>query len=229
MNDDLRTLADVMRERAAEVPHLQTAPPTMLARARRSVVRTALVSVAAAVLVAVAVTVGVASLRSPQAEVPGHSSAPVPAPSDESCIAAELGATASLQGAAGSVEGSIRFTNLGDRTCTLEGRPTISLATSAGRELSPTVRNDAPMWKADDAPEPDGWPVVRLSPGSVASVRVEWSNACPQLSEPSLWTVDLTGGRGALDVVGADAAPSCLGAGEGSTLGVGPFEPGGGQ
>jgi hypothetical protein len=224
MNDELTRLAEVMRERAAEVPNHQQAPPTMLVRARRRVVRTAVVAAAAAVLVAIAVSAGVASLGAPRADVPGQT----PAPSTTDCIAADLRADASLQGAAGSVEGVIELTNIGDVTCTLQGRPTILLATSAGRALTPAVHPDEPAWRVNDLPEPDGWPVVRLPPRSVASVRIRWSNACPQLSEPALWTVDLAGGRGAMDVIGANVTPPCQGTGEGSTLEVGPFEPGGG-
>jgi hypothetical protein len=224
MHDELTRLAEVMRERAAEVPNHQQAPPTMLVRARRRVVRTAVVAAAAAVLVVIAVSAGVASLGAPRTHVPGQT----PAPSMTDCIAADLRATASLQCAAGSVAGSIELTNIGDRACTLQGRPTISLATSAGRALTPVVHPEEPAWRVNDLPEPAGWPVVRLPPGSVASVRIRWSNACPQLSEPALWTVDLTGGRGAMDVIGADVTPPCLGTGEGSTLEVGPFEPGGG-
>jgi hypothetical protein len=62
----------------------------------------------------------------------------------------------------------------------------------------------------------------------VASIRIKVSNLCPQLDGPPLWTIDLTSGRGSLDVTDADAiTPSCLGTAEPARLEVGPFEPGG--
>ena len=43
MDDDLRQLDGVLRDRAAEVPQVQDVPPTMVARARRRVARNAVV------------------------------------------------------------------------------------------------------------------------------------------------------------------------------------------
>jgi hypothetical protein len=226
MDDDLTTLEDVLRDRAALVPHLQEAPPTMLARARRRVVRNALASATAAGLIVVAASAGLASLRAPQDGGPGGT--PTPAPSASTCIAADLRATATLDGAAGSVLGSIDLTNVGDRTCTLEGRPTVLIFDASGHELSPQVIPDKPQWEVDGASPPRGWPVVSLRPGSVASIRILVSNLCPQLDGPPTWTIDLTSGRGSLDVADADAiTPSCLGTAEPSRLEIGPFEPGG--
>jgi hypothetical protein len=127
----------------------------------------------------------------------------------------------------GSVEGSIRLTNVGAGTCTLSGRPTVSIFSSTGHDVAPQVTEGEPQWQADGAPEPAGWPVVSLQPGSAASVRVRWSNACPQLSGPASWKLDLGNGGGTLDVSGADASfvPPCNGPSEPSTLEVGPFEP----
>jgi hypothetical protein len=233
MDDDLTKLEHVLRDRAAEVPHLQEVPRKMLVRARRRVVRNAFASVVAAGLIVVGVSAGLASLgalRSPNRVIPGgspgvHPSAP--APSTPSCIAADLRATAALQGAAGSVLGSIDLTNLSARTCTLEGRPILTLFSSASHEVPVHVVEVAPQWQADGTSPPHGWPVVSLRPGSVAAIRVRWTNACPQLTEPALWSVDLENGRGSLDVFGADATypPPCNGAGEPATLEVGPFEP----
>jgi hypothetical protein len=226
MDDDLTKLEDVLRERAAQVSHLQEAPPMMLARARRRVVRNALASVAAAGLIVVAASAGLASLRAPQDEGPGGT--PAPAPSVSACIAADLRASAALQGAAGSVLGSIDLTNLGDRTCTLEGRPTVLIFDASGHELSPQVSPDKPQWEVDGASPPSGWPVVSLRPGSVASIRILASNLCPPLDGPPQWTIDLPSGRGSLDVADPDGiTPSCLGTAEPSRLEVGPFEPGG--
>jgi hypothetical protein len=222
MNDDPMNLEHVLRERAAEVPFLQEAPPNMLVRARWRIVRNALTSVVATGVIVVAVSAGLGSLRTPSNQVPGTSTPP---PSTSSCRAAALRATATLEGAAGSVEGSIDLTNLSTEPCILEGQPTVTLFSSVGQELSVPVKSVIPQWQADGASPPDGWPVVRLRPGSVAAIRVRWTNPCPQLEDPALWRIDLPGGKGTLDVSGADAVPPCNGTAEPSTLEVGPFEP----
>ena len=124
--------------------------------------------------------------------------------------------------------GSIDLTNVGATTCTLTGRPTVTLLSSSGQELSVQVVNVDPQWQADGKSTPAGWPVVSLRPGSAAAIRVRWSNACPQLSNPASWRVELGDGSGTLDVSGADTTypPPCNGPAEPSTLEVGPFEPG---
>jgi uncharacterized protein DUF4232 len=228
MNDDLANLERVMRDRAAEVPYLQDVPRNMLVRARWRIARNALSSIVAAGLIVVAASAGLASLGASRSGIPGHSTAPVP--STPSCTAADLRATAALQGAAGSVSGAIDLTNFSARTCTLTGRPVLRIFSSPGHSLPVHVVDAAPQWRADRASPPAGWPVVRLDPGSAAAIRVRWTNQCPALANPALWSVELTSGSGTLDVFGADGTypPSCLGAEEPSRLDVGPFEPGAG-
>jgi len=231
MSDDRTTLEQLLRERAAEIPYFQEAPRPMLVRARRRIVRNALTSVLAIGLIVVGASAGLAglgALRSPST-VPGHSGAihtPAPAFSASSCSAADLRATASLQGAAGSVIGSVDLTNFSSKTCTLAGRPTITLFSSAGRALTVHLVDVVPQWRADGAPRPKTWPVVNLRPGAAAAIRVRWTNECPQLSHPALWKVGLSG-SGSLDVFGADGTypPPCNGSTQPSTLEVGPFEP----
>lgn len=228
MNEDLDRLERELRERAAEVPYLQKAPRTMLARARRRVARNALSSVVAVGLIVAGASAGLGALRSngvgPASNGPTHS--PAPAPSTTSCLAADLRATAALQGAAGSVLGSIDVTNVGAATCTLTGQPTLRLSSSAGNELSVQVVNVVPQWQADGKTPPPGWPVVSLRPGSAAAIRVRWSNACPQLSNPASWSVELGDGSGAVSGADTISLPPCNGPAEPSTLEVGPFEPG---
>jgi hypothetical protein len=231
MSDDLSTLQQMLRDRAAEVPQRQEPPRTMLARSRRRLVRNAVTTVAVAGVLIVGASAGLANLGAlggSNNQVPGGSPSS-PVASGSACAAADLRATARLDGAAGSVEGSIELANLGGGTCTLTGRPGVTLSSSSGRDLSVNVEPVPPQWQADGAARPDGWPVVSLRPGSAASIRVRWTNACPQLSNPALWRVDLGGGRGTLEVQGADATfpPPCNGPAEPSTLEVGPFEPGG--
>ena len=227
MDDDLRQLDGVLRDRAADVPQVQDVPPTMVARARRRVARNAVVFVLGAAAIVVGASAGLATLgaqHGPGVAIPGDSGSSAPS---TACAAPNLRAEVSLGGAMGSVEGLIRVTNIGGATCTLSGRPIVSIFSSQGDELPLQVTESEPQWQADGAPQPAGWPVVSLQPGSAASVRVRWSNACPQLSGPASWKLDIGNGGGTLDVSGADASlvPPCNGPSEPSTLEVGPFEP----
>ena len=227
MDDDLRQLDEVLRDRAAEVPQIQEVPPTMVARARRRVARNAVVFVLGAAVIVVGASAGLATLgaqHGPGDAIPGDSGSSAP---PTACAAPNLRADASLGGAMGSVEGSIRLTDVAGGSCTLSGRPTVSIFDSQGHEVPLQVIASEPQWQADGAPEPAGWPVVGLQPGSAASIRVRWSNPCPQPSGPASWKVDLGNGGGTLDVSGAGASlvPPCNGPSEPSTLEVGPFEP----
>jgi Protein of unknown function (DUF4232) len=229
MNDDRSKLEQLMRDRAAEVPHRQDAPPRMLGRARRRVVRNVLASVVAVGLIVAGASAGLANLGALRG--PHHSLAGPPsttAPATLACTAGDLRATASLQGAMGSVLGPIDVTNFSSKTCTLQGRPVVGLSSSTGHRLSPHVQATPPQWQVDGKAAPHGWPVVTLRPGAVAAIRIGWSNECPQLSGPARWTVGLGGGRGTLDVFGTDTGspPPCNGATQPSILEVGPFEPG---
>jgi hypothetical protein len=227
MDDDLTRLEQVLRDRAAEVPYQQEAPAKLLARARRRMARNALSSfVVVGVLVVGASTglAGLGALRGPDQVTPGSSSGThSPAPAGSDCTAEDLRATSALDGAAGSVVGSVQLTNLSTRTCTLNGRPTVSPFDPQDRGLAVDVVEVQPQWQVDGTPMPESWPVVRLDPGDVGSIRIRWGNACPQLSGPARLSMDLGDGKGALDV--SASAPPCLGSGEPSTLEVGPFEP----
>jgi hypothetical protein len=226
MDDDLRKLEQALRAKAAEVPYVQDVPPTLLRRARGRIARNAVTSVVAVALIvggASAALAGIGALGRPDHSIPGSSGAPTVAPA-ASCAAVDLRADGALDGAAGSVVGSIDLTNLGTTTCTLTGRSTLTL-TSGGHDLVPTVSEVPAQWQVDGVRAPQAWPVVTLTPGAKASIRVRWSNACPQLSSPVVWHVDLGGTAGGLDATGTEATPPCLGGGEPSTLEVGPFEP----
>jgi len=227
MDDDLNQLQQMLRDRAGEVPHVQDIPPTMLMRARRRVARNAVASVLGAVLIVAGASAGLANLglrHGSGGTLPESSGSVVP-PST-GCAASDLQGTVSLDGAMGSVEGSIDLTNGSGATCTLTGRPTVSIFNSHGQEVPVQVSESEPQWRAN-GPQPQGWPVVSLQPGSAASVRVRWSNACPQLSDPVSWKIDLGTGAGTLDASSADPSfvPPCNGPTEPSTLEVGPFEP----
>jgi hypothetical protein len=231
MADDRTDLERVLQERAAEIPFPQEAPSAMLVRARRRIARNALTSVVAIGLIVFAGSAGLASLRGPTPGDSGVILPPTTSFSNPACSAGELRATASLQGAAGSVIGSITLTNFGSRTCTLTGRPTIALTSSTGTVVTVGQVATLPQWRVDGAKEPKGWPVVDLHPGGAAEFRVRWSNQCPQLTKPVLWRVGVPEavGHGAdtVEVSGADGTypPSCNGSAEAATLEIGPFEP----
>lgn len=230
MDDDMSKLEDVLRAKAAEIPYLQSVPPKVMARARRRMARNVLSSVVAVALVVLGASAalgGIGALRGPREVVPGSSGHPTVAPGS-SCAAANLRAATAIDGAAGSVVGSVELTNAGAATCTVSGRPTLSLST-LGHALTARAIEVPPQWRVDGTAAPAGWPIVTLRPGGVASIRVRWSNACPQVSSPVVWHVDLGGGAGGLDATGAALNPSCLGSAEPSSLEVGPFEPGAGR
>ena len=229
MDDDPSKLEQVLRERAAQVPHLQEAPPKLLARARRRVARNALSSVVVIGLVVAGASgiLGMGVLRGSNVTPGSGTHSPTPAATTAACTAADLHATANLDGAMGSVVGSVDLKNVGATMCTLTGRPTVTLVEgSSGSALPVNVVDVIPQWQADTKSPPAGWPVVSLDPGSAAAIRVSWSNECPQLSNPVSWSVELGDGGGLLDVAGADSLyPPCNGSAEPSTLQVGPFEP----
>jgi hypothetical protein len=225
MDDDLTRLEAMLRAKAAEVPYVQAAPASVFARGRRRVARTTLALFTAGALVVIGASAGLGAFRDADRVVPGSSSPSAATPSTTSCTSADLRATAALDGAAGSVVGSIELTNAGAGTCTLSGRPRLTLTSPTQGPLSPAVSEVLAQWQVDGTQAPAGWPVVTLRPGAVASIRVRWSNPCPQLTSPVVWHVHPGDGGGGLEVAGAEAIPSCLGSGQPSTLDVGPFEP----
>ncbi len=233
MDDDRTKLERMLRDRAEEIPYRREAPPALLGRARRRVARNAISSLVAVGIIVAGASAGLESMGALRAPIGPATRGPAPAdprsPSSSApvCTVGDIRATAALDGAAGSVVGSIGLTNFSDTTCALKGRPVVTLFGSSGHPLPVTVVAVAPQWLADGSSPPPGWPVVRLRPGSAAAVRVRWSNACPQRSEPALWRVSLTTDGQTLDVFGADGTPppSCSGPTEPSILEVGPVEP----
>jgi hypothetical protein len=217
--DDLNRLETTLRDKAAEVAYAQSAPPSMLARARRRIARNAALSVVAVVVVLGGTSAGIASLRGPDVAVPASPTSPVLA----SCAAADVRVTPVLDGAAGSIEGEIDLRNAGAATCTLRGRPTVALIGPDG-PLSVDVTDVPAQWQVDGAASPAGWPVVTLGPGETAAIRVRWSNQCPQIQGEVTWRIGL-GPGGAPTSEASDRVPPCLGSAEPPLLEAGPFEP----
>src|SRR5260221_9471357 len=138
VDDDLR---EMLRRRAADqVPMHRDVPRRMVRRARG---RIALNAVIAGVSVAAASTLVFAGVRSLRVEPVQHvvppaasssqtppsasTAPPASTATTTACTGGQLRAVGSMDGAAGSRQGSIRFTNYSDKTCTLQGTPKITL------------------------------------------------------------------------------------------------------
>jgi hypothetical protein len=233
MRDDLREL---LQRRADGVPPHRDVPRSLVARARR---RVALNALGVGLAVAVAAGGVFAGLRAfdtapaPQPAGKPHPSTVVTSPPPTSpppaavtaCTGSQLRAVGSMQGAAGSLEGGVSFTNFSDRTCTVQGRPGLVLLDQNHHLVTGyTLSSSPPGWKANASPKPAGWPVVKLRPGASAMVRIRWSNWCPQGRAAPLWRFPGLGG-GSVDVVnGMEMAPPCNGPGQPATIEEGPFE-----
>jgi uncharacterized protein DUF4232 len=228
-------LRELFRRRAEDVPPHRAVPSSLARRARHRIARNALgVGLVLAVLAAGAFT-GVRALGGPPAQqLPGGHSSPSPTRPGPSlstipgCASAQLRAVGSMQGAAGSREGAVAVTNLSAGTCSLEGTPTVTLLNRNQAPITSGISiSSAPAgWVVDGSPRPAGWPVVTLLPGDSASVRIRWSNWCPDGRPAPLWRFGIPG-SGTVDVSGLDAVapPPCNGPGQPSTIEVGPFEP----
>src|SRR5437588_3453554 len=238
MRDDLREL---LQRRAEGVPPHRDVPRSLVARARRRVALNALGVGLAVVVAAGGVFAGVRAFgTAPATEPAGRphhspvatSPSPVttsPAPAAvTACTGGQLRAVGSIQGAAGSLEGAINFSNFSDRTCTVQGRPAITLLDQTLHPITSgvTFMSSPPGWKANTSPKPAGWPVAKLHPGDSALVRIRWSNWCPQGRAAPLWRVHVPGGGTVNVVTGMERAPPCNGPSQPTPVEVGPFEPG---
>ncbi len=235
MNEIDDEVRELLRQKAQDVPAHREVPRSLIRRSRRRIALNA-VAVGATVVVLVAgVFAGVRALSGPGTSVPighGPSSSPSQGPSPTTsapaaCTSGQLRAVATMQGAAGSREGAITLTNLSSTTCTLQGTPTITLLDQNLVPIASGVSfvSSPAGWQVDRLPEPAGWPVVTLAPFDSASVRLRWSNWCPQGRAAPLWRIGLPGGG--VDVNGIEEAgsPPCNGPSLPSTIEVGPFEP----
>jgi hypothetical protein len=227
MDDKLR---DLLRRKADDVPPHLDVPPALAGRIHRRVAVNAVGVGIVVVALAAGAFAGVRAIGGPRASGIGDSPSVQPTPSSDLCTPGHLRAVGSIQGAAGSRVGSISLTNFSDKPCTLEGTPEIQLL---DENLNPitsgvTFGTTPAGWEADGSPEPAGWPVVTLAPGDSASVRIDWSNWCPDGRAAPLWRVGIPG-SGTVDVINgmdSETPPPCNGQGQPSTIDVGPFEPG---
>jgi len=131
----------------------------------------------------------------------------------ESCRAGELRLSLGLQGQTSALGGSAAFTSTGNRTCTLEGSPRVTIEDADGSLL--------PVHESAAAP---AYPALALKPGDVTSVHLTWRNWCGDAPGPLTLRVDLPRGGGRLTVPLSERAP-CADSRAASTLGVGWFGP----
>jgi hypothetical protein len=238
MNDMNNDVTELLRRRAAQVPPHREVPASMTGRVRRRVAMNALAMGVAVVLVAGIAVAGLRTLAPATNDIPvgqpgtSASQETSTGSAGEPCTSAQLQAAASMEGAAGSREGVIVFTNSSSETCTLQGRPTIALLDQNGQPIDSgvTFSPSEPGWSVNGLHQPADWPVVTLTSGDAASLRIRWSNWCPDGTAVPAWHLDVPGG-GTVAVAGMDAAgaPPCNGQAEPSTIEEGPFEPGTGR
>jgi hypothetical protein len=235
----------MMRKKADEVPRHGAVPGSLTRRVRFRVARNSAAVALMIVLLGAGTFVGARALNGPGSPKPvppastrtaqqSPSALPSPSPSPTSpasataCDSGQLRAVGTFEGAAGSREGAITLSNFSDATCTVQGQPTITLLNHHLKPItSGVVFSATPAgWQVNASPTPPGWPVVTLAPGNAASVRIRWSNWCPDGRSAPLWRIGIPG-SGTVDVNGFDAAnpPPCNGQGQPSTIEIGPFEP----
>jgi hypothetical protein len=218
VNDVDDAVRELLQEKAHDIPPNLDLPRSLTTRVRRRIALNALAVTITLVVVAAGAFAGLRALRSQRSETAG---------TPTSCTSAHLRAVVSMEGAAGSREGTIDLTNTSG-TCTLEGTPTLTLF---DQNMDPIVSGitfvSVPAgWEVAGSPQPPGWPVVNLAPDDSASVRVRWSNWCADSSATPQWRIAIPG-SGEVDVEGIDATtvPPCNGPDLPSTIEVGPFEP----
>jgi Protein of unknown function (DUF4232) len=218
VNDVDDEVRDLLRDKAHEIPPHLDLPRSLTPRVRRRIALNALAVTATLVVIAAGAFVTLRAFRSQPSETYAGATR---------CTSADLRAIVSMEGAAGSREGTIELTNTAD-TCTLTGTPTLELL---DRHMDPIVSGIAFVsvpagWEVGGSPQPPGWPVVTLARDDSASVRVRWSNWCAEGNTTPHWRIAIPG-SGDVDVEGLDATtvPPCNGPDLPSTIEVGPFEP----
>ena len=173
-----------------------------------------------AALVVVAATAAVLARAFVATPVPAGPTLPVGGP----CTAAQLRASVATEGAAGSREGEIVFTNVSEAFCTLQGTSIWLPGTDGGRINGIHFVSSPARWQAEGDPKPEGWPVVTLEPGDRASIRLRWSNWC--VTGVVTWQTPLAAGGGILPIHGiGQNPPPCNRPDQPATIETGPFEP----
>ena len=218
MNDVDDQVRDLLREKTHDIPPTLELPRSLTTRVRRRIALNAFAVTLTVVVVATGAFGTIRAFRS-QTREPFAGTAP--------CTSAHLRAIASMEGAAGSREGTIALTNTSE-TCALKGTPALTVFDQDQHPIVSgiTFVSVAPQWQVATSPQPPGWPVVTLEKDRSASVRLRWSNWCQEGNATPRWQIGIPGG-GNVDVEGFDATsiPPCNGPDLPSTIEVGPFEP----
>jgi hypothetical protein len=145
-------------------------------------------------------------IAAPARPTPDHWQGPPAVPAGTpACTVGQLQATASWEGATGSLAGAVTFTSRGAAPCSLAGYPTIQLLDRHGRPLR--LAGDPRSGK--EAP-----PAVLLRPGLAARVEFAWLNWCGPNPGPLGLRVTLPRRGGALTptvepVTRRDLTPRC--------------------
>jgi hypothetical protein len=213
MPDLEERVRDLLERRAADVGPRLEVPPTLVRRARLRFV--AYAAIACVVIAVVAVGAGAAIRAMPSAPVehPGveNSSAPYVPPGG--CSADQLAATGTVEGAAGSRDGTITVRNTSATTCVVNGWPSVVLEHANGAPITDGVEiSTGPGPKAS----------ITLRPGQTTQFTYQWSNWC--LTDTPTWRLSAAaGGQVTIEGVGAEAPP-CNGPGMPSTITLGAYE-----
>jgi hypothetical protein len=218
MNDVDDAVRDLLRDKAQDIPPNLDLPGSLTTRVRR---RIALNALAVTVTLVVVVAGAFGTLRTFRSQ-PSQTYGGTPP-----CTSAHLRAIVSIEGAAGSREGTVKLANT-SAACTLKGTPTLTLLDQNSDPIVSgiTFVSVPAGWEVGGSPQPPGWPVVTLAPDDSASVRVRWSNWCADGNAIPQWRIAIPGSS-EVDVEGIDATtvPPCNGLDLPSTIEVGPFEP----
>ncbi len=130
----------------------------------------------------VGVVAAIVATTRPSPTSPPHSSKSAASSRSKSigvlaCVASELSASGSWQGATGSLLGDLVFTNTGKEPCSLVGYLRITLVDQRGQALPVQLRKGRPAAELHPLATPM---LVALGPGEprAASVMLQWFNWC---------------------------------------------------
>ena len=224
MNDMQDEVRQLLRDKATDMPPHLEVPSSLTRRVWPRIARNALIVAASAAVLTVGAIAGIRSLNEPVEQPLDHGTSTA---AGSQCGFDQLHASLALEGAAGSRVGSVRLQNIGGVTCTLQGPASPQFLDSDLHVFDGVeVASGPPAWRVSSSPRPDGWPVVTLAAGDVASIRFGWSNWCPR-DVPSLLRISTSDASEIAQMaVSAVDVPPCNGRDMPSTVEVGPFEPG---
>lgn len=144
------------------------------------------------------------------------------------CQPSNLRAEVHLDNSDGTLAGHISVRNVGDATCTLEGRARVVEPRDVNGEVFPLTTSEAvPAWRQGDAEPPDGWPTVRVAPQSEALAVLRIRNWCVEPGEPVYFYVRLRYHTDRISGVAPSVRipPKCDDPQMPMELSLGPFEP----